>query len=284
MDAASSSGSEFSAPSSSSGSSSSSVDSEVEFQEVVECNVVHVASGEGHCSAVGAACPHAKRADGLTRSHFHCPFVAARPRCMLTHASKDRVISHLASAVHNNDVKAVRQREKGTRSCWRWRFGTRVERTARQCMDVWRLAHAASGLHAVCHRTHLLCALCRVDARRSVRSVGAAMHRTAGRAGSRTGSAQPSSRKGSVLERRKRTALSVGMEDVSLMHTVPTGDAFSRENRFGVGRGSGAAKRSRAVVRSAGLVPADGGASLAASLRPATSPAREHHFGEVRSS
>jgi hypothetical protein len=108
------------------------------------------------------------------------------------------------------------------------------------------------------------------DARRSARSVGAAMRRAASR-GQRASSALPSSSpgRGSMPDRRKRDAAASSLEDVSLLHRVPDDEfVFSRDNRFGVGRGSGAAKRSRSAVRVAGFIPmGEGRDALAGALR-----------------
>ena len=81
------------------------------------------------------------------------------------------------------------------------------------------------------------------------------MRRSASR-GPRAKSAGPTSlHRASMVERRKRDAVASNLDDVTLLQRVTDGDAFSRGNRFGVGRGSGAVKRSRSVLRGVGILP-----------------------------
>jgi hypothetical protein len=101
----------FDLSSASSDSDGSEVGSEVEFLGVLDANIVHVEGGLLRCSAL-VSCGFAVRADGRTRSHFHCPLVLQRQRCPLAHGSKARVVAHV-SAVHDDITVAVREREKG---------------------------------------------------------------------------------------------------------------------------------------------------------------------------
>ena len=102
---------DLSSASSDSDGSELEVGSEVEFLGVLDANIVHVEGGLLRCSAL-VSCGFAVRADGRTRSHFHCPLVLQRQRCPLAHGSKARVVAHV-SAVHDDITVAVREREKG---------------------------------------------------------------------------------------------------------------------------------------------------------------------------